>query len=172
MSVPTVMQSSLTVLTITRTGGTVPFAVNFATSNGTAVAGDILVGDYLQAAGTLTFAAGENTKSIALGVWGDSTVEPDETFFVNLSGITNRTADETELWDTWIVGAPIAGQNVSSVLTVAVIDDLDHNGVYDDAPDVIADVNHDGRINAADLHAIGVASNVVTIPFRINGDSV
>jgi hypothetical protein len=57
------------------------------------------------------------------------------------------------------------------VLTVAVIDDLDHNGIYDDAPDVVADVNHDGRIDAADVDAIGVASNVVTIPFRINGDS-
>ena len=88
----------------------------------------------------------------------------------NLSGITNRTPDETELWDTWIVGAPIAGQNVDSVLTVAVIDDLDHNGVYDDAPDVVADANHDGRVDAADLDAIGVASNVVTVPFRINGD--
>lgn len=88
----------------------------------------------------------------------------------NLSGITNRTPDETELWDTWIVGAPIAGQNVDSVLTVAVIDDLNRNGVYDDAPAVVADSNHDGRVDADDLEAMGVASNVVTIPFHINGD--
>jgi hypothetical protein len=56
------------------------------------------------------------------------------------------------------------------VLNVAVVDDLDDNGVYDDAPDVVADANHDGRIDGADLEAIGVASNVVTVPFRINGD--
>jgi len=88
----------------------------------------------------------------------------------NVSGITNRTGDDTELWDTWIVGAPIAGLNVDSVLNVAVVDDLDDNGVYDDAPDVVADANHDGRIDGADLEAMGVASNVVTVPFRINGD--
>jgi len=27
-----------------------------------------------------------------------------------------------------------------------------------------------GRIDGADLEAMGVASNVVTVPFRINGD--
>jgi hypothetical protein len=39
-----------------------------------------------------------------------------------------------ELSDTWIVGAPIAGQNVDTTLTVAVIDDLNHDGIYNDAP--------------------------------------
>ena len=38
----------------------------------------------------------------------------------NLTGITNRDSKETELWDTWIVGAAIAGQNVNTTLTVAV----------------------------------------------------
>jgi len=87
----------------------------------------------------------------------------------NLSGITNRTPRETELWDTWIVGAPIAGQNVNTTLTVAVVDDLNHDGIYNDAPNIVNDVNHDGRIDAKDLKALGVASNIVTVPFRING---
>lgn len=87
----------------------------------------------------------------------------------NLSGITNRTPRETELWDTWIVGAPIAGQNVNATLTVAVVDDLNHDGIYNDAPNVVTDVNKDGRIDAKDLQALGVASNIVTVPFRING---
>lgn len=88
----------------------------------------------------------------------------------NLSGITNRTPRETELWDTWIVGAPIAGQNVNTTLTVAVVDDLNHDGIYNDAPNVVTDVNKDGRIDAKDLSALGVASNIVTVPFRINGE--
>jgi hypothetical protein len=88
----------------------------------------------------------------------------------NLSGITNRSPHETELWDTWIVGAPIAGQNVQTTLTVAVVDDLNHDGVYNDAPNVVTDLNHDGRIDGKDLKALGVASNIVTVPFRINGD--
>ncbi len=62
----------------------------------------------------------------------------------NITGVTNRTASETELWDTWLVGAPIAGQNVDTTLTVAEVADLNHNGIYDDAPDVVTDVNHDG----------------------------
>src|SRR6266496_2587378 len=66
----------------------------------------------------------------------------------NLTGITNRDSKETELWDTWIVGAPIAGQNVNTTLTVAVIGDLNHDGIFNDAPNVVPDLNNDGRIDA------------------------
>lgn len=88
----------------------------------------------------------------------------------NLTGVTDRSKDQTELWDTWIVGAPIAGSNVDTTLTVAVVADLDHNRVLDDAPDVLADVNHDGAVNAADLKALGVASNIESVDFHINAD--
>ena len=87
----------------------------------------------------------------------------------NLTGITNRDNKETELWDTWIVGAAIAGQNVDTTLTVAVVDDLNHDGVFNDAPKVVPNLNHDGRVDAQDLELLGVASNIVTVPFRING---
>ncbi|WP_406498600.1 hypothetical protein OG936_28775 [Streptomyces sp. NBC_00846] len=89
----------------------------------------------------------------------------------NLSGVTNRTPHKTELWDTWIVGAPIAGQNVDTTLTVAVVDDLDHDGNYNDAPSVVKDLNGDGKIDAKDLSLMGVASNIVTVPFHIEADS-
>lgn len=88
----------------------------------------------------------------------------------NLTGVTNRDAEETELWDTWIVGAPVAGSGVNTVLTVAEIKDLNHDGIYNDAPDVVPDANGDGRINYRDLQAIGVASNIVRVPFHINAD--
>ena len=87
----------------------------------------------------------------------------------NLTGITNRDNKETELWDTWIVGAAIAGQNVNTTLTVAVINDLNHDGIFNDAPNAVPDLNHDGRIDANDVRLLGVASNIVTVPFRING---
>jgi hypothetical protein len=90
----------------------------------------------------------------------------------NITGVTNRSAKETELWDTWIVGAPILGKGVNTTITVAVVDDLNHNGIYDDAPDVVTDANHDGRVNAADLAALGVASNIKTIHFHLAGDEV
>jgi hypothetical protein len=38
-----------------------------------------------------------------------------------------------------------------------------------DAPNVVPDLNHDGRVDARDLELLGVASNIVTVPFRING---
>lgn len=64
--------------------------VAFATANGTtnpATAGS----DYTAVSGTLTFAPGETTKLITVVVTGDTTVEPNETFTVNLSGATNAT---------------------------------------------------------------------------------
>jgi hypothetical protein len=84
----------------------------------------------------------------------------------NLTGFTNRNTNE--IWDTWIVGAPSFGHNVRSVLRVAVAADRNHDGIYNDAPAVVPDVNHDGRINAVDLKAYGIASNIVTVPFQIS----
>jgi hypothetical protein len=87
----------------------------------------------------------------------------------NITGVTDRSAHETELWDTWIVGAAIAGQDIDTTLTVAEVADLNHNGIFDDAPDVVTDLNKDGVVDAKDLKAFGVASNIVTVPFHING---
>ena len=84
----------------------------------------------------------------------------------NLTGFTNQKTNE--IWDTWIVGAPLFGKNVRSVLRVAVVADRNKDGIYNDAPAVVPDANHDGRINAADLKAYGVASNIVAVPFRIS----
>jgi hypothetical protein len=84
----------------------------------------------------------------------------------NLTGFTNQKTNE--IWDTWIVGAPLFGKNVPSVLRVAVAADRNKDGIYNDAPAVVPDANHDGRINAADLKAYGVASNIVAVPFRIS----
>jgi hypothetical protein len=84
----------------------------------------------------------------------------------NLTGFTNQTTNE--IWDTWIVGAPSFGKNVRSVLRVAVAADKNKDGVFNDAPAVVPDSNHDGRINAIDLEAYGIASNIAVVPFRIS----
>jgi hypothetical protein len=59
--------------------------VGFATVNGTATA----PGDYLAAAGTLTFAAGETSKPVSVTVNSDALDEPDETLLLNLATPTN-----------------------------------------------------------------------------------
>jgi CSLREA domain-containing protein len=65
-------------------GGAV--SVDFATANDTAVA----PGDYSAASGTLSF-SGSSTRTISVAVVGDTTVEPDERFFVNLSNASGAT---------------------------------------------------------------------------------
>lgn len=86
----------------------------------------------------------------------------------NLTGVTNLTEKETELWDTWIVGAPNFGVNTESTIYVAVVDDLDGNGIYDDAPNTVPDSNGDGVVDEKDLEALGLASNVEDVKFFIN----
>ncbi len=57
-------------------------SVNFATADGSAKAGE----DYDARTGTVTFNAGETTKTIAITVRGDRKSELNEVFWVNLSG--------------------------------------------------------------------------------------
>lgn len=61
--------------------------VNYATSDGTAVAGQ----DYTTRSGTLTFAAGTTSQTVAVPVVGDALNEVNETFTVNLSSPVNAT---------------------------------------------------------------------------------
>jgi hypothetical protein len=61
--------------------------VSFATADGTATAGS----DYVATSGTLTFNPGVTTQTITVNVVGDTTVEPNETFLVNLSAPSNAT---------------------------------------------------------------------------------
>ena len=64
--------------------------VQFATADATANAGS----DYDAATGTLTFPPGTATRTVAVGVRGDTTVEPDETFWVDLSNATGAAVDD------------------------------------------------------------------------------
>ena len=86
----------------------------------------------------------------------------------NLTGVTNVNEDGVEIWDTWIVGAPLFGQDTKSKLYVAIAKDLNGDGIYNDAPAVIPDINNDGKCNKRDLKAYGVASKIVKSKFYIN----
>ncbi|HXQ35313.1 MAG TPA: Calx-beta domain-containing protein, partial [Anaerolineales bacterium] len=61
--------------------------VNFATANGTAVAGS----DYVANSGTLTFSPGSTSETATVQVTGDTVVEPNETFSLTLSNATNAS---------------------------------------------------------------------------------
>ena len=63
-----------------------PVAVSFRTANGSAKAGE----DYTAKTGTLTFAPGETTKTITIEVKGDSKKEANETFYLDLFGLSSN----------------------------------------------------------------------------------
>jgi hypothetical protein len=60
--------------------------VNYATTNGTATASS----DYTAKSGSVTFAAGETTKTITVTILGDKRRESNETFFVDLFGASSN----------------------------------------------------------------------------------
>ena len=83
--------SGLTAFTFTVTlsaPSSLAVTVDFATADGSAVAGD----DYTAAAGTVTFAPGELTQTITVEVIADAVEEmPEETFVVELSNAAGGT---------------------------------------------------------------------------------
>ena len=69
--------------------------VNFATAVGglnPATSGT----DFVANSGTLTFTTGQTTKPVTVQVNGDTTVESDETFFVNLSGASGAAIGDNQ----------------------------------------------------------------------------
>jgi hypothetical protein len=64
-----------------------PVTMSYKTTDGTAKTSDQ---DYVAQSGTLTFAAGETTKTITIKVKGDSKKEADETFYVDLFGLSDN----------------------------------------------------------------------------------
>ena len=64
-----------------------PVTMSFRTANGTATTGN---NDYVARTGTLTFAPGETTKEVTIEVKGDSKREADETFYLDLFGLSSN----------------------------------------------------------------------------------
>jgi glucose/arabinose dehydrogenase len=62
-------------------------SASYSTANGTATSGS----DYVATAGTVTFPSGSTSQPVVVNVNGDTTVEGNETFLVNLSSPTNAT---------------------------------------------------------------------------------
>jgi len=80
--------------------------VNYATIDDTAKAGS----DYTAASGTLTFGPGVTTHTLTVLVNGNTVVEPNKIFFVNLSNSTNAT-----IVDAQGVGTILNDDSASSV---------------------------------------------------------
>ena len=68
-----------------------PVTVAYATSDGTATAGE----DYVEASDTLRFAPGVTEQSVSVEITDDTVYEGDETFTVTLTDPSNATLGET-----------------------------------------------------------------------------
>ncbi len=136
---------------VTRSGGSSGVAsVDYATSDGTAVAGT----DYPATSGTLTFADGvSGNQTISIPITDDNTAEVAETFTLTLSNVSGATLGVNSSATVNIVnasaGLPITDGNAQEITvavleavtsTVEVIDILDIVGlpVVASAPPVLA----------------------------------
>ena len=94
--------------------------VSFATANGTATAGS----DYVAQTGNLSFTAGQTSKTISVTVNGDTTVEPNETFLVNLSSPSGATLADAQgqgtITDDDTTPPPLGSEPVAWVNAVGV----------------------------------------------------
>ena len=101
--------------------------VDYATADGTATAG----ADYTATSGTLTFAAGERRKTIAVAILDDAVDEGNETFLLRLSNAQGARIGDGEATGTIENDDPLQkmllsriGRTVAGHLTDAVSDRL------------------------------------------------
>lgn len=122
------------VFTVTRSNpNSQTTTVGFSTSNGTATASS----DYSATNGTLTFGPNETTKTISVPIIGNTTAEPNETFFVNLSNPTNASIQDGQGLGTILNddNAPPSVTVPQGPLTVDEEADLSVNGISVADPD-------------------------------------
>ncbi|NHC16393.1 carbohydrate binding domain-containing protein, partial [Motilibacter deserti] len=141
-----------------------PVSVNYATADGTAVAGR----DYVAAAGTLTFAPGEVDKTVVVAGIEDTTDEPAETLKLDLSAaapagtlISPRSSATVTLLDD--DEAPLSGGT-------RTIDDFDGgsvpNGVFNFGGRGGAD-NPTLSVVAADRPGASAGNTGLDVPYSI-----
>ncbi|HEU4514646.1 MAG TPA: N-acetylmuramoyl-L-alanine amidase [Nocardioidaceae bacterium] len=112
-------------LVLTRSGNTdVPASVEYARTTGSATPG----GDFTLTSGTVSFGAGETTKTIPLGIEDDSTPEGRETVVVSLTDPGTATVLGTPA-STKVVIAP-SDQQPDGWISTAAGSGYTGNGIY------------------------------------------
>jgi hypothetical protein len=91
-----------------------PVQVNYATANGTAVAG----ADYLATSGVLMFPPGTTTMPVLVTVLGSSVPEATKTFTLNLSSAVNSTISVGTATGTIINAVPSPALSIDDVTVI------------------------------------------------------
>lgn len=127
-------------ITVDRVGGTTgSVSVDYTTVDDIATAGD----DYLPASGTLTFEAGEASRSFTIGIQNDEVIEGNETLNIELSNAT---------------GGAALGSQRSSVLTI-IDDDVTAAGLLQFSS---GDYNVNEEAGSATISVVRLGGNAVT----------
>jgi hypothetical protein len=100
-------QAVFTVSLSTQSGQTV--SVDFATANGTSVAGT----DYEAVTGTLAFAPGESVRTITVPILSAASSRPTQAFVVNLTNPVHATLSRDKVTATIIDDRPLPGLSIS-----------------------------------------------------------
>ncbi|HEY3053899.1 MAG TPA: Calx-beta domain-containing protein, partial [Thermoanaerobaculia bacterium] len=113
----TVFEGSPAMFTVTlSTPSATSITVNFATADNTATA----PGDYTATSGVLTFAPGEVSKTISVPTLIDTTLETNETFFVNLTSTSTITRAQALGTIADIANVPTLSQWMLLLLAMAL----------------------------------------------------
>jgi hypothetical protein len=117
--------TSVTITVTLSSASSTAVTVQYATANGTALAGS----DYTASSGTLTFSAGQTSKTFTITILGDRTRESTETFTITLSNpvgatIANATGTVTVFDNDGALTAAAApsGDASASLLTQSALD--------------------------------------------------
>jgi len=120
------------VITVSLTNPTTSaVSVRYATANGTAKAGRNA--DYTAVSGTLNFAPGETTKTIVVSVRNDTTIEANETFFVNLSSAVGTTITDAQAIATILDDDGTAQGQSASTISPDLLTASDWDGLINDS---------------------------------------
>jgi methionine-rich copper-binding protein CopC len=167
------VNANFTVTLSAQSGQTV--TVNYATANGTATAGS----DYQAQSNTLTFAPGETSKVISVVVNGDTASEPDENFFVNLSGASNAGVSDNQGLGTIISDdSPViqfsastynvAEDGLRATVTVNRLGDISKPAAVDYATSDSAGLTNCSVVNGIASSRCDYAVSVGTLRFAAN----
>ncbi|MFZ5785688.1 MAG: Calx-beta domain-containing protein [Acidobacteriota bacterium] len=107
--------SSAAVFTVTRSATGTPCTVQYATEDNSAIGGGSCGAgaDYVAASGTLSFAAGDTTKTITVSVCGDTTDEPVERFALRLRAPNGASVADDSGWSRIEDDDPTPGLRVA-----------------------------------------------------------
>jgi len=155
--------------------------VNYASSNGTAIAG----ADYIAVSDTLTFAAGQTSKTLSVPILGDTVVEPHETFYITLSNPSNATLtkatgtgtipdDDTAAITIADVSLPEGNAGTSVMTFTATLDKAVSGGFtvnYATADGTATTADNDYVAATGTLTFAGTAGETRTFTVTVNGDT-